>query len=56
MAFSLIEQSGGLVPITALTKERLSSWLEGAADHEPQLGAVNRLYRRRRQARAGAGR
>ena len=33
MAFSLIEQSGGLVPITALTKERLSSWLEGASDH-----------------------
>ena len=32
MAFSLIEQSGGLVPITALTKERLSSWLEGASE------------------------
>ena len=32
MAFSLIEQSGGLVPITALTKERLSSWLKGASE------------------------
>ena len=30
MAFSLIERSGGCVPITALTKDRLSGWLEGA--------------------------
>ncbi|MBV8738357.1 MAG: leucyl aminopeptidase family protein [Alphaproteobacteria bacterium] len=30
MAFSLIEHTGGAVPITALTKDRLSAWLEAA--------------------------
>ena len=32
MAFSLIEHTGGAVPITALTKNRLSTWLEMAPD------------------------
>ena len=34
MAFSLIEQSGGCVPITALTKDRLSAWLEATSERE----------------------
>ncbi len=34
MAFSLIEQSGGCVPITALTMDRLSGWLESASERE----------------------
>ena len=32
MAFSLIEHIGGAVPITTLTKDRFSAWLEAAPD------------------------
>jgi leucyl aminopeptidase len=34
MAFSLIDNTGGGVPITALTKDRLAAWLETAPEHE----------------------
>src|SRR5271169_5066536 len=34
MTFSLIDKTSGAVPIVALTKDRLSPWLEAAPEHE----------------------
>ena len=34
MAFSLIDETTGAVPITALSKNQLSAWLDKAAEHE----------------------
>jgi leucyl aminopeptidase len=34
MAFSLIDNPGGAIPITALTKDRLSTWLEAVSQRE----------------------
>ena len=34
MAFSLIDETTGAVPITALSKNQLPVWLDKAAEHE----------------------
>jgi len=34
MAFSLIDETGGAIPVAALTKDRLSPWLEAAPGHQ----------------------
>jgi leucyl aminopeptidase len=34
MTFSLIENTGGAIPITALTKDRVAAWLEAAPERE----------------------
>src|ERR1700730_8231362 len=34
MAFSLIDETTGAVPITALSKKQLPAWLDKAAEHE----------------------
>src|ERR1700739_1129742 len=34
MAFALIDDTDGAIPITPLTKEQLPAWLDEAPDHE----------------------
>ena len=46
MAFSLIDNTSGAVPITTLTKDRLPAWLEAATARERNWAQCDRLYRR----------
>ena len=55
MAFSLIDETEGAVPIAALTKDRLAGLARRGAGARAQLADLDRLFRRGGKACAGAG-
>ena len=56
MAFSLIDDDAGAVPVAVVSKAGLAAWREKRGFARARLGGRDRVHRRGRQAGAGAGR